>query len=63
MTALENAARWKPNSGGFVRDEDQKIVNLSKPKLRKDRLSGRDGPVQCKVPRTAFPGAGSLSGP
>lgn len=63
MTVLENAARWKPASGGFVRKEDEKIMGLSKSGSTVDRLPSRDSAARCEVPRQAFRGAGHLSGP
>lgn len=33
-------------SWGFVRDEDQKIMDLSKPELTVDRLSSRESAAQ-----------------
>lgn len=47
MTVLENAAKWRPDSGGFVRGEDQNIVDLNKPEPPVDRQLSRDGPAQC----------------
>lgn len=47
MTVLENAAKWRPDSGGFVRDEDQNIVDLSKPEPPVGGQISRDCPTQC----------------
>lgn len=63
MTVLENAAKWRPDSGGFVRDDDQEVAGLSKPEPAVDRQRSGDSVAQCEVPRKAFPGAGCLSGP
>lgn len=62
MAVLENAVRWRPASGGFVRKEDEKTMDLSKSEPTVDRLPSRDGAAQCEVPRKAFRGAGCLSG-
>lgn len=53
MAVLENAARWRPDSG-FGRDEDQKIMDVGKPEPSGDRLPSRDGAAPCEVPRKAF---------
>lgn len=51
------------NSWGFVRVEDQKLMDPSKPELTVDRLPCRESAAQGQVPRKDFPVAGVSHAP